>query len=141
LVNAACASKNCTLLACEQGVSVELEPQTTPGSYDIEVTIDDQRTVCTSKIDTGGALTTGCTRFDNTPVGGTTRNDDVYVLGSPGIRRLIIPSTTAKRIVVVVRREGAVVLEKDFVPAYTETPGPNGPDCDPLTCRLASTKL
>jgi hypothetical protein len=143
---AACTSKSCTLLACQQGVVIDIPPQTEAASYDFQVRIDGQLTTCTSTVAADGTFSSSssCTRPDGSPVGGTTRDGDVYILGGkggPGIRQISIASTNAKQIEVVIRKAGAIVGEKSFAPVYDETPGPNGPDCEPQTCRLATTTL
>lgn len=121
-------SHSCTLLACNEGIEVKLSYRDA-GRYVFEVTVDGTKTTCTATLPS--------------TTNGTCDHPDLvsfYLVGSPAppLSGLTIHAKTAQHVVIHATRDGALLADATFTPAYDVTTGPNGPDCDPSTCRLAT---
>jgi hypothetical protein len=131
--------KSCTLMACgDEGVTIDFSLRER-GSYAIDVVVDGVETTCqaTLPIDSERAACGG-------PAEGVVH---LVVTGSrlppedQSIGPLTLATKDAKQVEVRISRDGALVAEKIFAPAYETSPGPNGPGCEPATCTSARTTL
>lgn len=127
----------CTLAGCDDGVDVQTN-FATPGAYSFEVTVDGLKTTCAAKLP-----------FDTAKLPECTPQNDVWVLlGSldePAdashvytLRSVRIHKTNVKSVTLKATRDGSLLGEITFAPDYQVTPGPNGPNCDPKSCLLAT---
>lgn len=136
LATTACEEKVCTLMGCgAEGVTVEFTLRER-GAYVIDVVVDGERTTCRATLPL---------RADDSGCGGSavvlTRSGSALPESEHTIGPLRIASTTAREVSIRLERDGTVVAEKSFSPAYETTPGPNGPECDPASCTSARTTL
>jgi hypothetical protein len=119
--------KSCTEVACNEGVDVQARFADS-GSYVITVNVDGVVTTCKVELPSGQPAD-AC---------GT---DSVVIdrLGQPGtINGIKIAKTNASSIAIHVTKDGTTMGDKTITPSYRVSPGPNGPDCDPKECRLAT---
>jgi hypothetical protein len=115
----------CTDIGCTDSLFVELVPATgeiEPGVYTATLAGDTTET-CTFTVGSAD----GCERC-------VVESDcDVYgVSGSDGDRLTWTAGVVEGAVVITVERDGEVLLDDSFTPAYTESE-PNGPGCPP-TC-------
>lgn len=122
----------CTEAACAEGFQIDFS-FTERGSWLFEVDIDGALTTCRATLPLPSGSASAC---DGSAV-------QLSLVGSalPAAQQSIgginVVTSTAKRITVKASRDGAAVREKSFQPAWVESPGPNGPDCEPKVCRSA----
>ncbi len=127
-----CASKECTLIGCDQSVKIDFSFRE-QGAYVFEVTVDGVKTTCKTTLPLPQDNSEPCDRRDVL----LRRNGSALPPDQQSLDGLILPTTTAKTVVVRATRDGAVIGDKTIELTYTVTPGPNGPDCDPKECRSA----
>ncbi|WP_441288035.1 hypothetical protein ACSRUE_39245 [Sorangium sp. KYC3313] len=142
--------KSCTEIGCSDGFSITAataDKRWAAGEYTLEVAVDGDKVSCAySWTNTptvgGGGVFVRCSPTVSVAVNAVTictetrRGDAVSqsCVPAPGqfTQQLAIQGTPA-RVDVVVRRDGALVGERSFTPAY-RTSYPNGEDCEPA-CR------
>lgn len=127
--------KACTEIGCENGVRVDFTYRE-PGSYTVVVVVDGVSTTCEATLPLPRGASEPCDREAVllALIGSELPADQQSIGG------LILPNATdAKSITVQVTRDGTLLGEKTFTPTYQVTPGPNGPDCEPKECKLATT--
>ena len=127
-----CQTKECTDMGCAQSARIDFT-FTEPGAYVFEVTVDGAKATCRATLPLPRGPSAPCDR-------------DEVLLGLVGselpadqqsISGLILQTTTAKTVAIRATRDGALIGEKTIELAYTVTPGPNGPGCEPKECRAA----
>lgn len=130
-------TKSCTEIGCENGVKIDFSFRDR-GTYVFTVTIDGATTTCRASIPLPRGVFQACDR------------GEVYLglVGSElpaeqqSIGGLTLPAATnASSITLKATRDGNPIGEKTFAPAYVVTPGPNGPDCEPKECKLATASF
>lgn len=70
-----------------------------------------------------------------------TQSGSALPVAEQSIGGLMIAASDAKSISIRIARDGTVLHDSTFAPAYVVTPGPNGPDCDPKECKGATYTL
>lgn len=111
--------RGCTLIGCDDQVSVLLRGLVADQRYDVRIQTQDQSTHC--DIDTSDGLRMSC----NGALFVSDRLDEasIVILGVP------------ERVAITVRQSGGVVADELLTPSYEEVM-PNGPRCEP-TCLQA----
>lgn len=109
------------------------------GSYVFTITVDGQTTTCRATLPLGPGSGGGC----DGPPGAVilTQSGSALPAAQQSLGGLQLATKSAKSVTVKVTRDGAVVADKTFAPAYVTRPGPNGPDCDPPSCTSARETL
>jgi len=127
-----CESKECTAMGCDQNARIDFT-FTEPGAYVFEVAVDGAKATCRTTLPLPRGPSAPCDRGDVLLglVGSELPADQQSISG------LILLTTTAKAVAIRATRDGALIGEKTIELAYTVTPGPNGPDCEPKECRSA----
>lgn len=126
--------KACTEVGCENGVRVSFSFRER-GEYVFEVVVDGESTICRATLPLPRDFFEPCNRRDVLLglVGSQLPPEEQSIGG------LILPAALdARSIAIRATRDGELIGEKTFAPSYTVTPGPNGPDCEPKECRLAT---
>jgi hypothetical protein len=124
----------CTEIACQNGVLVDFS-YTQQGAYVVEVTIDGAKTTCRATLPLPRQPPQACDREGVQ----LTLSGSALPASQHSIGGLTLFSTSASSVTIRATRDGNVLGEKTFAPAYTTSPGPNGPGCDPAQCKLAKT--
>lgn len=125
----------CGNLTCDRGVIVHVT-FSTPGNYVLSATFDGVTRSCPLLFpdQLAGSAERQCDpglelRHRSLPMASTLDVD------------VVIDTTTAKTIVFRATRDGASIGEKTFEALYTTTPGPNGPQCEPKECVVATASF
>lgn len=124
----------CTDIGCStEGVSVVQFSFAQAGTYRFELTVDGKAVRCTASLPLRG----GPGDCDDPRVtlgqSGSELPDDQQSIGP-----LYVRGDDTKRIEVQATRDDVEVGAAAFDVEHTETPGPNGPGCEPEVCRAAS---
>jgi len=121
--------KSCTLIGCQSGLQVQLQRATWPaGSYSLNVILEDATpVVCIvtlpfASVSTGASCSAATVQLQTS---GQAMGADQHALTGLWVQ------TTPAKVQLVLRRDGAVVLDQTLQPTYT-TSRPNGPDCEPV---------
>lgn len=125
----------CTEIGCADGFTVQLQPElSTPGAIEVEVALDGEVVTCATTLPLDGDAPGGCEddRVSLWLSGSALPADQHRVTG-------LSVATTPTTIAITIRRDGEVVAQGEYTPAY-ETLQPNGEDCPP-TCTYASDSL
>jgi hypothetical protein len=121
--------KSCTLIGCQSGLQVQLQHGTWPaGSYSLNVILDDATPVVCIVTLPFASVSTGATCSAATvqvQTSGQALGADQHAVTGLWVQ------TTPAKVQLVLRRDGAVMLDQTLQPTYT-TSRPNGPDCEPL---------
>ncbi|WP_437534449.1 hypothetical protein WME79_09845 [Sorangium sp. So ce726] len=145
-----CLTKECTAVGCNDGFSITAataDKSWTAGEYTLELTVDGNAVSCayswTNTPDVGGSgVFVQCSPTVRVSINAVTictetRHGDAVsqsCIPAPGqFTQLLAIDGTPARVDVVVRRDGALLGEQSFTPAY-RTSYPNGEDCGPA-CR------
>ncbi len=132
-------NKSCTELGCgQQGIHVEFSYKDS-GMYAVDVTVDGVKVTCTATI----PLPRGATGDDACVAAGIylSRVGSELPFAQQSIGGLVIAKANATSVGVRITRDGTLLKEATFSPAYTVTSGPNGPDCEPKQCKSATFAL
>ncbi len=126
---------SCTLANCLQGLDISFQ-RSEPGTYAVELDIDGKKVRCSATIPQP-AQATACDDEDVFFIQtGSALSPDQQSVGGLQIQR-----TDVKKLSVKLTKDGNLVVEKSFDVTYNETPGPNGPDCEPKVCRSNGYRL
>ena len=134
LAMASCESplQSCTEMGCGQGeISVEFVFRE-PGTYRFQVDVDGARIECTGTLpldETGGCNREGIMLVAS----GSMLPPEEQSLGP-----LVIRGERVGHVEVRAYRDEQPAGTSAFDVTYTESPGPNGPGCDPEVCVAAS---
>jgi hypothetical protein len=138
LGSAACKDElgtSCTAMGCLQGLDISFQ-RSEPGSYVVDLDIDGKKVRCSATI----PLPAEATACDDDDVffiqSGSALSPDRQSVGGLQIQR-----TDVKKLSVKLTKDGNLVVEKSFDVTYNETPGPNGPECEPKVCRSNGYRL
>lgn len=127
-------TKSCTEIGCENGVRIDFTFRDR-GTYVFDVTVDGTTTRCRATLPLARGVSQACDRSEVfLGLVGSELPPEQQSIGG-----LTLPAATnASSITVKATRDGNPIGEKTFAPAYRVTPGPNGPDCEPKECKLAT---
>jgi hypothetical protein len=133
-VHAECVEQQCIACGeqtCKSGVLVHTS-MTAAGTYLFEGTIDDVSSACTVELPSGlqGPRTIRCAP-------GLELLNEVSPEPTTWSVGFFFATTTAKEVTFRATRDGELIGEKTFAPAYAAEPGPNGPQCAPTECLVA----
>jgi hypothetical protein len=138
----------CTLIGCEDGLTVELRPPTSwpSGDYLFRIRVDATDVTCRGSIplaDCGGS------RGASPGAGVTCDPDDVVRIAESGCASpaaaqgfpvlSFAPALRPRSVEIAITRDGRVVGGATVMPSFREV-RPNGPDCPP-TCQTARAVL
>lgn len=128
-------TKSCTEIGCENGVKIDFSFRDR-GTYVFEVTVDGTTTTCRASLPLPRGTFQACDRSEVfLGLVGSELPPEQQSIGG-----ITLPAATnASSIKVKATRDGNPIGEKTFAPAYVVTPGPNGPDCEPKECKLATS--
>ncbi len=128
-------AKGCTEIGCENGVKIDFSFRDR-GTYVFTVVVDGTTTTCRASLPLPRGASQACDRSEVfLGLVGSELPADQQSIGG-----LTLPAATnASSITVKATRDGNPIGDKTFVPAYDVKPGPNGPDCEPKECKLATT--
>jgi hypothetical protein len=127
-------------MACAQpngGIEVQFQVQGV-GAYEVEVVLDGAPLTCRVTIPLSQQpVDDGCASRGVL----LTQSGSMLPTASQSIGGLSIQRGDLKSVVVRVKRDGVLLKQGAFTPNYVTTPGPNGPECEPKTCTVASHVL
>lgn len=132
-------SMTCTMVGCHEGVEVDVHYRS-PGVYVVDAVVDGRVSSCTTTLAAAGSYS--CVgddgllvRTEQISTSWWSRSTTTVITG------LWLNERYAKSITIRVKRDGWTLREATFEPTYVVSPSPNGPDCDPEGCRLATYEL
>jgi hypothetical protein len=131
----------CTLIGCESGFKVELQPNSAwpAGAYQMTVQADDVRVVCRGSLPLPACASRA---VSCEPAGVVNIGESGCALpaASHGFSQITFESMLRpKRVEVSITRDGAVVGQATLAPVF-QTVFPNGPDCPP-GCDMAQARI
>lgn len=131
----------CTLIGCEDGLKVELDPGSgwPAGAYRFTLRIDDTPVVCSASLPLPACAIRAVVCV---PAGPVTIAESGCALpaASHGFSQIVLErNLRPKRVDVTVTRDDTTVAQAQLVPVFQKVQ-PNGPDCPPA-CDVAQGRI
>jgi hypothetical protein len=135
-------SRACTLIGCDDGLTVELEPKSgwPAGTYQFTIDADATRVTCRGALPLASCANAPALTCDTTGVVSISESGCALAAAAQGFPQITFArALRPKRVVVAITRDDALVARAELLPEF-KTSTPNGPGCPP-TCTQARAQV